>query len=220
MIINPSAGGSSIVLDGLTINQNSNNEVQAIGTINPNSASGATAVLYDWEGTLQQYIDQNIATLHPEWICYITDDIQGGVSVYTKSECNNRFILKGTHEVIEYQEPTSANNWSWYRLYADDWVEQGGRTTNFTNTTGATSDDKEESLLVEMANTNYPVLVDLYYDLTLGNGSTAGWAYRDISGELTSTTTVNIRQYLSSNCSGTSSLAVWEVKGKARVVGV
>lgn len=216
MIINPSISGSSIVLDGVTINQNSNNEIQAIGTINPNSASGATAVLYDWEGTLQQYIDQNIAILHPDWICYVTDDIQGGASVYTKSECNNRFVLKDTHEVIEYQEPTAANNWSWYRLYADNWVEQGGRTSNFTNTTVG-SDNKEESLLVEMASTSYPVLVSLSYDLTLGNGSTAGWAYRSIFGELLTTTTVQIRQYSSANGSGTSCIAIWEVKGKARV---
>lgn len=219
MIINPSTVSGSIALDGVTINQNTNNEIQAIGTINSNSASSATAVLYDWEGTLQQYIDQNVSILHPDWICYITDDIQGGVSVYTKSECNNRFVLKDTHEVIEYQEPTAANNWSWYRLYADGWVEQGGRTSNFTNTT-ASSENKEESLLIEMASIEYPVGVNLSYDLTLGNGSTSGWAYRSIFGELTSTTTVNVRQYLSSNASGTSSLAVWEVKGKARVVGV
>lgn len=216
MIINPSIGSGSIVLDGVTINQNSSNEVQAIGTINSNSASGATAVLYDWEGTLQQYIDQNVAILHPDWICYVTDDIQGGASVYTKSECNNRFVLKDTHEVIEYQEPTAANNWSWYRLYADNWVEQGGRTSNFTNIT-AGSENKEESLLIEMAGIEYPVSVNLSYDLTLGNGSTAGWAYRSIFGELLTTTTVQIRQYLSANASGTSCIAIWEVKGKARV---
>lgn len=30
------------------------------------------------------------------------------------------------HEVIAYQAPTAANNYTWYRKYADGWVEQGG----------------------------------------------------------------------------------------------
>lgn len=29
--------------------------------------------------------------------------------------------------VIDYQEPTSANNYTWYRKYASGWVEQGGK---------------------------------------------------------------------------------------------
>lgn len=28
--------------------------------------------------------------------------------------------------VVDYQEPTSANNYTWYRKYASGWVEQGG----------------------------------------------------------------------------------------------
>ena len=30
------------------------------------------------------------------------------------------------HVVTEFQAPTSANNYTWYRKYADGWVEQGG----------------------------------------------------------------------------------------------
>lgn len=33
------------------------------------------------------------------------------------------------HKVIEFQAPTSANGYTWYRKYADGWVEQGGRCT-------------------------------------------------------------------------------------------
>lgn len=29
------------------------------------------------------------------------------------------------HELIAYQEPTSSNNYIWYRKYKDGWVEQG-----------------------------------------------------------------------------------------------
>lgn len=31
-----------------------------------------------------------------------------------------------SHEVIEFQAPTAENNYTWYRKYADGWVEQGG----------------------------------------------------------------------------------------------
>ena len=30
------------------------------------------------------------------------------------------------HKVIEFQAPTAQNNYTWYRKYADGWVEQGG----------------------------------------------------------------------------------------------
>lgn len=43
----------------------------------------------------------------------------------------NQRTAKG-HEVIAFQIPTSANNYTWYRKYADGWVEQGGKTTNVT----------------------------------------------------------------------------------------
>jgi hypothetical protein len=80
---------SSVSADGITINTNSSDELQAIGLINKNTANGATNPKYDWVGTLQEYEDQNVATAHPEWICYITDDVSGGTSVYTKSEVDN-----------------------------------------------------------------------------------------------------------------------------------
>lgn len=37
------------------------------------------------------------------------------------------------HQVIAFQEPTSSNNYTWYRKYADGWVEQGGRNINWPN---------------------------------------------------------------------------------------
>jgi hypothetical protein len=33
---------------------------------------------------------------------------------------------KTRHVVVEFQEPTSSNNATWYRIYNDGWVEQGG----------------------------------------------------------------------------------------------
>lgn len=59
------------------------------------------------------------------------------------------------HVVIETQEPTSANNYTWYRLYADGWVEQGGRVQS-------TSVDYEEQTVtfpIEMADIGYMVTI-------------------------------------------------------------
>lgn len=58
----------------------------------------------------------------------------------------------GAHTVIEFQAPTAGNNYTWYRKYADGWVEQGGRIDNgsLVNTV-----DLSVVFPVEMADTNY-----------------------------------------------------------------
>ena len=81
-----SAGGA---VDNKSITKNTDNQIQAVGTINQNTAVGATPVKYDWIGTLAEYNSQNVETLHPEWVCYITDDVSGGESVYTKAEVDS-----------------------------------------------------------------------------------------------------------------------------------
>ena len=64
---------SNVSVDGDTITSNAYNSLQAIGTINKNSTAVDT-IKYDWVGTSSEYTTQNIASLHPEWVCYITDD--------------------------------------------------------------------------------------------------------------------------------------------------
>lgn len=41
---------------------------------------------------------------------------------------------ESSHEVIAFQSPTAGNNYTWYRKYADGWVEQGGYATTSGNT--------------------------------------------------------------------------------------
>nr|DAH24251.1 MAG TPA: tail fiber protein [Caudoviricetes sp.] len=50
------------------------------------------------------------------------------------------------HRVIDFQAPTAANGYTWYRKYADGWVEQG--SSNPTSTTNIT-------FPIEMLDTNY-----------------------------------------------------------------
>ncbi len=45
---------------------------------NQNRAESAISDKYDWVGTIEEYQKQRIVTEHPEWICFITDDVKGG----------------------------------------------------------------------------------------------------------------------------------------------
>ena len=72
-----------------------NDTVTSTGNKNKNTASGADAVKYDWVGTTAEYTTQNIETLHPDWICYITDDQGIGVgAVYNANQADARFFKK------------------------------------------------------------------------------------------------------------------------------
>jgi hypothetical protein len=172
-------------IDNSTITKNASDELQAVATINANTAAGATNPVYDWVGTLAEHQAQNIETLHPDWICYITDDINGGTSVYTKSEVDTLLASKANtattlagygitdgvakgHELIAYQAPTSSNNYIWYRKYADGWVEQGCHYVN---------QGTAWTFPIPMANDLY-TLVASYVDSSSTN--TPQWVYMGI----------------------------------------
>lgn len=63
----------------------------------------------------------------------------------------NNIIAGGPdeHRVIEFQEPTAANNYTWYRKYVDGWVEQGGGVD------GTRTGYQSITLPLEMANTYF-----------------------------------------------------------------
>lgn len=54
--------------------------------------------------------------------------------------------------VIDYQEPTAANGYMWYRKYKSGWVEQGGLQTSATGSSGVTV-----TLPVAMTDANYTI---------------------------------------------------------------
>lgn len=61
-------------------------------------------------------------------------------------------------ELIAEQKPTAANNYSWNRIYADGWVEQGGiKLQNTTN-------KQDLSLPIEMNGSTYSVLTSVMDD--------------------------------------------------------
>lgn len=67
--------------------------------------------------------------------------------------------------VVEKQDPTALNNYTWYRKYKSGWVEQGGQIAQ-------SGDNVAVTLPVEMANTNYSVVGG-----TLDRSSAQGWRY-------------------------------------------
>ena len=111
-------------------------------------------------------------------------------------------VTKG-HEVIAFQAPTAQNNYTWYRKYADGWVEQGGVATT-TNTSTPT----QCNLPVTMANTTYQTSISIY------NGSSY-WASWGLDTNTRTTNTVTLSGYLNAAGDAAALPVFWEVKGMA-----
>lgn len=64
-------------------------------------------------------------------------------------------VVKG-HELIDFQIPTAANGYTWYRKYADGWVEQGGDVsgTNGTITFPITMAGSDYQIMANVKNTS------------------------------------------------------------------
>ena len=107
-------------------------------------------------------------------------------------------VSKG-HEVIEFQAPTAENNYTWYRKYADGWVEQGSYKYVGASTASA---NYTINLPVTMANLYYEVI---FGQLHNSNGS------GDWGGENYTSRTVSS---ISLHCGSAGWWGYfWEVKG-------
>ena len=108
-------------------------------------------------------------------------------------------------DIVEFQAPTSSNNYTWYKKYRNGWVEQGGRAT--TNS----SDPKQVTLPVEMADTYYNI--NLLGQTSMDGYSNAQWQVMSL------TTTTNPKSttsfYAQASITGYNLFFYWEVKGMA-----
>ena len=84
--------------------------------------------------------------------------------------------------VVEKQDPTSANGYTWYKKYKSGWVEQGGTMT--FPAAGTSRATKTITFPVAMANTNYtaqptPIWAqpDAYYGWVLQSKTTTSMTY-------------------------------------------
>lgn len=101
--------------------------------------------------------------------------------------------------IIDSQEPTAENNYTWYNLYRSGRVEQGGKIANIT-----TGSVQTHPLPITMSDKNYTINITL-----IGTG-TSDTGFKIVSGN----TTESVFAYIVN--SGDNNTGIyWEVKGKA-----
>lgn len=125
-----------------------------------------------------------------------TGEILEALNDKVDRDCRNVDTTSGADAVIEWQAPTAANNYTWYRLYKNGWIEQGGVISSI-----ASGSSKTGTLPVAMSNTNYTLVVT-------SNGAYVAQAEANNSAVRTSTTVITI-----SNGSHNACDFSWEVKG-------
>lgn len=109
------------------------------------------------------------------------------------------------HKVISFQSPTSANNYTWYRKYADGWVEQGGRCT-VPATNGLSSSSVTVTLPVPIQT---PESAVLSY-----NGLNASENFANCENQASvTTTTVSIGRYNSGSNVAVARYYNWSLSG-------
>ena len=99
--------------------------------------------------------------------------------------------------VVAFQVPTADNNYTWYRLYASGWVEQGGRMFHGTGATVTVT------LPVPMADGNYSWTLGFSYNNSSGY---IQWNH----GSIWNRTATGFSIQCAENAD-----KVWEVKGMA-----
>lgn len=88
-----------------------------------------------------------VPTAMGQWAIVSDDETQGGLQTkyFSTKDASGNFVwafggiidssLVGCDYVVESQNPTSGNGYTWYRKYASGWVEQGGKYTKSTTGT-------------------------------------------------------------------------------------
>ena len=112
------------------------------------------------------------------------------------------------HELIDFQIPTAGNGYTWYRKYADGWVEQGGRCT-VPITNGLSGSSVNVTLPVPIAT---PEQATLSYN---GMGSTEYYANCENQATLTATT-VTIGRWNNGNPAAAARSYMWVLYGQAQ----
>lgn len=109
------------------------------------------------------------------------------------------------HKVIEFQIPTASNGYTWYRKYADGWVEQGGRAL-VPATNGLSGSSVNVTLPVPIAT---PEQATLSYN---GMGSTGYYSNCEDQATVT-TTTVSVGRWNNGNVTAEARYYNWTLSG-------
>ena len=86
----------------------------------------------EWVGTKAEYDALGVYADHCTYI--ITDDSADSRVDEVGAIAEEVNTLKSYDYVVDWQIPTSANGYTWYRKYKSGWVEQGGTVTTASDT--------------------------------------------------------------------------------------
>ncbi|MBO7735489.1 MAG: hypothetical protein J6S67_23190 [Methanobrevibacter sp.] len=169
--------------------------------------------IYNFSATDSNAIYGNSTTVQPKAVKYRAM-VQLAISATDEAVETCTSVLSdvsalNAHRVIEFQAPNAGNNYTWYRKYADGWVEQGGIAT------GSSSGGVSVNLPVTMADTEYSA-IGTTTRTTAATTPTAVFAVRS-QKQLSSVSSVYfIHTWATESNSGYSDTQFyWEVKGMA-----
>ena len=131
------------------------------GSVVESGASGSKARTLHIDASRSSSIYGNSNTVQPKatemYLYFYVGQFTQTALENTAGVVTEDFNELNAHKVIAFQEPTSANNWTWYRKYADGWVEQGGNAT-LPQQSANTSASATLNLPIAMQNSNYSVV--------------------------------------------------------------
>ena len=107
--------------------------------------------------------------------------------------------IAGADAVIDYQEPTADNGYTWYRKYKGGWVEQGGQ---FTLTYAGTT----VTLPIELDSTGYVPTIQQRKTSTIAG-------YMSSIGYMPNTTTITM--FGNWSAGAPDNPCTWQVSGKS-----
>lgn len=114
--------------------------------------------------------------------------------------------------IVQEQYPTVDNSYTWYRLYNDGWVEQGG----IVGSTGTTNQDYRIVLPVQMDSTAY--YANRQIGRTITGGAGLGWDYVGL-GNTTYTNQRTQTQLIITHASNSFYIEdIWEAKGFSTLI--
>ena len=113
-------------------------------------------------------------------------------------------------EDIDYIIDSGSNSVGWYRKYKSGWVEQGGKTSNFTQTAAGASETKTITLPVLMSDANYNITKTASITAT-----SSGWANRQYISQNVAAASFELLCYNNAAASGLNQFLFLEVSGMA-----
>lgn len=190
-----------------TSNNGANNffnvDTMNMTTTTMNWYKSATGLAGSWQASGQSAIDMS--------------SFQGGekhlyfyMGLFTQTAIENTAGLNAemfndlnAHKVIDFQKPTAENNYTWYRLYASGWVEQGGIATGTNGTI---------TFPITMAGSDYQIMANVKNTSITSNNA----VFSLLTNDLTTTSFGFKKTYNYGSASGVAGEDYfWQVSGMA-----